>query len=107
MDIALVKEQLETDLAEAKKELQQLEEELEEKPEFGMGKGSPGTQSWEMALARRERIIKQIHDLKEALSQVEKGTYGFCENCGKQINPERLEILPTATLCVNCARNQQ
>jgi len=107
MEIALVKKRLESDLEEAEKELQQLDEWLEEKPEFGIGTGSPSTQSWEMTLARKERVLKQIDELQKALNQVDKGTYGYCENCGTRINPERLEILPATTLCVNCAKEQE
>jgi len=101
-----LKKQLQADLKQAEKELQQLQKQLAEKPDFGPGTGNPVVQGWEMALARKEVVINQINSLQTALSQVEKGDYGYCENCGKPINPERLKILPTATLCVDCARNQ-
>ncbi|MFQ5854686.1 MAG: TraR/DksA C4-type zinc finger protein [Anaerolineae bacterium] len=35
-----------------------------------------------------------------------EGTYGRCDRCGAQIDPERLEILPATTLCAACARAQ-
>ncbi|MBH0095991.1 TraR/DksA C4-type zinc finger protein [Psychrobacter sp. NZS113] len=38
-----------------------------------------------------------------ALSRIEKGTYGECEVCGKQIEVQRLEALPYATLCMEHA----
>jgi RNA polymerase-binding transcription factor DksA len=31
-------------------------------------------------------------------------TYGTCERCGNPIPAERLEALPWAILCVDCAR---
>ena len=37
-----------------------------------------------------------------ALRSIEKGKYGICERCGKDIDPERLEVRPDATLCINC-----
>ena len=26
-----------------------------------------------------------------------------CINCGKSVNPERLEVLPNTKICINCA----
>jgi RNA polymerase-binding transcription factor DksA len=97
-----VKERLETKLREAKQKQKQLEEQLDQKPEFGMGKGSTGTVSWEMAFARKESITAQIKGLEEALTRVNEGSYGVCESCGRQIDPERLEVLPTTKLCAAC-----
>lgn len=37
-----------------------------------------------------------------ALARIDDGSYGRCENCGGQIPDERLEAVPTATLCVAC-----
>ena len=38
-----------------------------------------------------------------ALSRIKNGTYGECEVCGKQIEVQRLEALPYATLCMEHA----
>ena len=35
----------------------------------------------------------------DALSRIEKGTYGKCEVCGEKIEEERLEADPAATTC--------
>ena len=39
-----------------------------------------------------------------ALGRIDDGTYGVCTNCGKPIGEERLEALPWAELCIDCAR---
>jgi RNA polymerase-binding transcription factor len=39
-----------------------------------------------------------------ALRRIEDGTYGICSSCGKSISPERLEALPWAPLCIDCAK---
>jgi RNA polymerase-binding protein DksA len=55
-----------------------------------------------LALKRHlERLLAQI---EAAVSRIEQGVYGLCERCGQAINPERLEALPYATTCLNCAR---
>lgn len=104
MELTQIEQQLKTDLQEAEEELTQLEVALEEKPDFGLGAGNTGAQNWEMNLTRREQTLNQIDKLCHALERVNKGVYGTCENCGKPINPERLEILPTTALCTDCAR---
>ncbi len=44
-----------------------------------------------------------IRDLALAIERIEEGSYGLCEVCGEDIAPGRLEAIPEATRCVNCA----
>jgi RNA polymerase-binding transcription factor DksA len=101
-----MRKQLEAELQEADEELLELNQQLDDKPEFGLGEGSTGAYSWEMALARKERVMTRIEALREALTKVDDGSYGQCERCGAQIDPERLEILPATALCVDCAQTE-
>lgn len=45
---------------------------------------------------------KFLNYLEDALKRIEKGTYGFCTDCGKLIEKERLEAVPHAQLCIRC-----
>lgn len=103
-DINITRQRLQAELEEAVKELAYWERQLEQKPEFGLGKGSTGADLWEMAMVRSEVVGERIQALEEALARLGDETYGRCERCGNRIDPERLEILPETTLCVNCAR---
>ncbi len=40
--------------------------------------------------------------IDEALENIEDGTYGVCEVCGKNIPKKRLDALPEATMCTKC-----
>jgi RNA polymerase-binding protein DksA len=51
-----------------------------------------------------EQILAEID---AALKRIEEGTYGICTNRGEQISEERLEALPWATLCIDCARDRE
>ena len=55
---------------------------------------------------RFEAMINELRGDDEsvdaALSRIKKGTYGFCTNCRKLIDTDRLAAVPTATLCMNC-----
>lgn len=42
----------------------------------------------------------QIMMIDKALARINEGTYGYCEMTGEKIGIKRLEIQPTATLCV-------
>ena len=47
--------------------------------------------------------IHEIHQIQEALKRISEGTYGICARCGEDIDPKRLNALPTATRCISCA----
>ncbi|MCH2194557.1 TraR/DksA C4-type zinc finger protein [Kordia sp.] len=57
-----------------------------------------------MQLAIRQE--KFIRDLKNAIIRIENKTYGICRVTGKLINPERLKLVPHATLSIE-AKNMQ
>jgi DnaK suppressor protein len=65
----------------------------------------------EKRLALENRTRKEMAEVEHALQKFEQGTYGKCDNCGKPIDPARLEALPQASLCLNCkalqAKNAQ
>jgi len=52
------------------------------------------------------RQEKFIRDLKNAIIRIENKTYGICRVTGKLINPERLKLVPHATLSIE-AKNRQ
>lgn len=47
--------------------------------------------------------IKAIAALNDAIARVDAGTYGVCVHCGERISVARLEALPEATACIDCA----
>ena len=47
-------------------------------------------------------LEKNLQDVISALERIEKGTYGFCENCQKEIGLERLRANPSAKTCIKC-----
>ncbi len=58
---------------------------------------------YEKELSLERNSIDLLHKVERALARVEDGTYGFCESCGVEIPLARLDVLPYATMCVNCA----
>jgi RNA polymerase-binding protein DksA len=51
-----------------------------------------------------EDAREQLRQVEKALERIESGEYGRCEVCGKEIPEERLEAVPSTTLCIDDAR---
>ncbi len=69
----------------------------------------PGTDSWmadahARVVAMRQNLLEMLGKTKKALINIRTGKYGKCENCGKKIEEKRLEVMPTATLCISCSK---
>jgi DnaK suppressor protein len=47
----------------------------------------------------------EIEQIDLALIKMSVGDYGICESCGDDIAPKRLQAIPWARLCVECARD--
>ena len=58
---------------------------------------------WSRLTGLAEAAASELHQVDDALTRVEAGTYGFCANCGRPIPAGRLEARPFAEYCVSCA----
>ncbi|WP_097025789.1 TraR/DksA C4-type zinc finger protein [Clostridium peptidivorans] len=59
----------------------------------------------ERGLALKGNEVNILNKINDALNRIEDRTYGKCQECGKDINEERLEFIPYAECCVNCQRH--
>ena len=55
--------------------------------------------SKETGRRRRQKLLQ----IDAALKRIEQDDYGNCQECGEDIAPARLEVDPTALLCITCA----
>ncbi len=99
--------ELQRELDELRRQIDALEHGLEEKPDYGMGKGDPSITRWELDQAMLSDLKRRAESLERQLSRINQGTYGICERCGAPINPDRLAVLPDTTLCIQCARSDE
>lgn len=68
-----------------------------------------GTDSWQAdvharVVAVKSDLLSLSKRITQSLANLRKGTYGKCEKCGKPIEAERLQALPTANLCLSCSK---
>lgn len=47
-----------------------------------------------------DREASELREVEAALERIREGTYGRCQDCGREIERERLEAYPTATRCI-------
>lgn len=64
--------------------------------------GDAGTETFERTkdLAVQDQLDARLSDVDAALVRIEEGSYGHCEACGKEIEPERLEARPATRYCL-------
>ena len=60
-----------------------------------------------MAQATQARRRLELTRIGAALERIEAGEYGYCANCGEDLPVARLEIDPTAVVCVACAEARE
>lgn len=98
------RERLEQELEETLAKIGQLNKKLEDKADYGIGKGGSTIYEWEFNLAMRQSLEAKAKSIRAALRKMQDGNYGICEVCGQEIDAERLAVLPHATLCIKCAQ---
>ena len=56
----------------------------------------------EIEFALIQMKAETLNRIDEALRRLEEGTYGYCFECGEEINEKRLRALPFAVRCKDC-----
>lgn len=62
-------------------------------------------QEKDFALIQHEKYMLQ--EVNDALQRIDNGSYGICDFCGTEINPDRLEVIPETHLCYECAKTHK
>jgi DnaK suppressor protein len=60
-----------------------------------------------MTLRLKERQAQQLQKIDRALSKMDEGTFGLCEQCEEHMSLNRLMAWPVATLCLACKEEQE
>lgn len=65
-------------------------------------KAADEVEEYSTLLSLEYNLEGRLKDIDSALEKIKKGTYGKCENCGKEIDEERLKVHPEAKFCLDC-----
>ena len=66
------------------------------------GDRSEADRETDTTIAMAQRHAAELQEIDAALGRIADGSYGQCEECGNDIVPARLEVQPTARLCIGC-----
>jgi DnaK suppressor protein len=61
----------------------------------------------EKAFEYGEAGVNALREINSALEKLKSGTYGICELCNKVISVKRLQIMPSARLCIKCKSKEE
>ncbi|HBC92071.1 MAG TPA: conjugal transfer protein TraR [Pelotomaculum sp.] len=86
-----------------------LEDSISELSTYDNHPADIGTEVFERSkdFALRESAMISVAAVDDALNRIHEGTYGVCDVCGKEIAPERLEALPSTTICRDCKEAEE
>lgn len=70
----------------------------------GMHQGDAGSDAYDRDFALSVLANEQdaLYEIMQALSRIDRGVYGICQECGDKIPNARLEAIPFARLTVHC-----
>lgn len=92
-------------LKEARETLQHLQDENQNHPDLADRASSETDRSIE--LRARDRQRKLVAKIDAALTRIDDGTYGYCEETGEPISLRRLDARPIATLSLEAQERHE
>lgn len=109
-------EEMKTALGQRKKALEKSLEDVARKssrikntyeakfPEYGTSEeeGADEVATFTDRVSLEENLETNLQEVEIALKKIQYGKYGVCEECGKEIDKQRLKVMPTARWCLAC-----
>ena len=98
-----LKAELEQRLADMQRRLASIKADVTQEHSGDSAEQAQERENDEVVDAIGNETAQSIRVVTAALERIADGSYGLCENCGEEIAEGRLEAIPEATRCVNCA----
>ncbi len=90
-------------LAELEARLHKIEDDLDEPADPDFEERASERSNDEVLEEIGATGLQEIRQIRAALDRVKQGSFGECVKCGEEISEERLDVVPYAALCRNCA----
>ena len=106
MDIDSIKAELEQRKAELQQRHERTHKHIYEKEEpvsANFNEQIKETENDQLVMALEADAIEELAQIDRALQRIEQGGYQECSVCGEQISEQRLQAIPYADRCINCA----
>ncbi len=65
--------------------------------------GAPLSAEWSRLDGLHRAAVRRLAEIDTAIARVQAGQYGICSRCGRRIAAGRLDVMPAASRCVECA----
>ena len=65
-----------------------------------------GNNEVHIQLKLKQTDAKILQAIEEALTRIDKGSYGVCRDCGEMIAEARLNAIPWTRVCITCKEKQ-
>lgn len=96
--------QLEARLAELDQRVHSIDDALDAPKSRDWEESAVEGEGDEVMEAMGEAGLHEIRMIQAALGRMDKGDYGYCQECGDEILSERLDLLPFTPFCKACAQ---
>jgi RNA polymerase-binding protein DksA len=103
VDVDKIKKQLEQRLEFLGARIEDIKGELRSRPSPDFEEQATEGEADEVLEGLENSGLSEIAQISAALDRIKTGDYGGCMTCGKPIGEKRLEAIPHATQCINCA----
>ncbi len=99
--------QFKKELEKSKKELEKQLKKLQKVTDFGddidsLEEEADETEEFTNQLSIAQNFKEHLSDIDSAMIKINKGRYGICEKCGKEISLDLLKVIPESRLCQKC-----
>jgi len=55
-----------------------------------------------LAVCNLDRECTELRNVRAAISRIQEGSFGTCQECDEDIHPKRLAAVPWAVFCIQC-----
>ena len=102
-DFSKLEARLRARLSELEERLNEVEQELDQPANADFEERASEREGDEVLESLGNAGLLEIRMIQAALKRLADGEYGVCVNCGDDIPDERLDAVPHAPRCANCA----
>lgn len=95
------------DIEAEREEVRLTETSSDRSPDPNTAEGGSLAFEMEKELSLWQNAQDILAKIEEAVSRIEEGTYGTCDQCGSAIPVARLDALPYTKLCVDCSASRR
>lgn len=103
MDLERRKQQITTRIAELTAHMQKISDDLDQPLPADLSDQAIDLEDDEVLEGIGRAHQQEVRLLQLALKRIAAGEYGICRTCGEPISPARLDAVPYAQVCRNCA----